>query len=748
MTDAMIRDALRSMAASGGNQIAAAAALGISRGALQGRLRESKLRPLPTGDGPDADKLRDRVRELETELKFASKQTLDSEYVKRKIIGLTGAVGEAKAPEWVTRSAKAFTGPGVPTIFASDFHWGEIVDPGQIGGVNKFNVAIAHERLRTMIEVGVDLLRNHISGAGGDYPGIVFALGGDMVSGDIHEELMATNEAEIMKIVIDLWAALVWAITALADEFGRVFVPCVTGNHGRNTHKIRAKGRNYTSFDWLLYQFLAKRFENDKRVTFFIPDGPDALYSVMGHRYLLTHGDQFRGGDGMIGALGPIIRGDHRKRSRNGQIGMEYDTMLMGHWHQLIQLQRLIVNGCFPAGSLVSTPEGVKAIETLSAGDSVLSRDGSVQTVTHRFDRSSEQGLVHLKVRGLPAPLTATPNHLVWAIKGETKRCASVGSKWDALRGDGDLPQWICADFISAGDYVHVPRRQGVDEKIDAETAWAWGLYLAEGSTLLDGGSSGKHNRICLTMHERELEVLQRFASWFSKTYGIEPRVYHRRRRSGGVTSELVVSPGRGVCAAFRDMFGHGAGGKHLPSGALGLSAPLCRAIVQGWFDGDGHTTKDGVTSATTISQTLAHQMFMLALSAGLRPSMASLTAGGRRKSDSYTIHLNNGQESIEVNGELFYRVHARYRDREVVPVYDLEVSGEHTYTVVHVGVHNSLKGYDEYANQNNFGYEPPRQALWLTHPDHGITFSAPIHLERSTRKSPSAGWVAWKEAA
>ena len=47
----------------------------------------------------------------------------------------------------------------------------------------------------------------------------------------------------------------------------------------------------------------------------------------------------------MIGALGPIIRGDHRKRSRNAQIDMEYDTMLCGHWHQLIQIERLIVNG-------------------------------------------------------------------------------------------------------------------------------------------------------------------------------------------------------------------------------------------------------------------------------------------------------------------------------------------------------------------------------------------------------------------
>jgi len=145
--------------------------------------------------------------------------------------------------------------------------------------------------------------------------------------------------------VVDLYGKLVSVITFMADTFGRVFVPCVTGNHGRDTHKIYSKDRHHTSFDWLLYTFLAKHFEKDARVSFYIPDGPDAYYRIYEHKYLLTHGDQFRGGDGMIGALGPIIRGDHKKRSRNAQIDMEYDTMVIGHWHQDIFLRRLIVNG-------------------------------------------------------------------------------------------------------------------------------------------------------------------------------------------------------------------------------------------------------------------------------------------------------------------------------------------------------------------------------------------------------------------
>lgn len=326
--------------------IRAAESLGLPVSTFKHRLNRAHafgLTPSETAKNPSTDTnlLHDEIRKLKGQLDSKKRETIDDEYVKRKIIGL--AETKPDVPMWMVRPSKSKKNVGVPTLFASDWHWGEIVDPRQIGGVNEFNMSIAQDRARAMIEKTIDLCRNHLGTI--EYPGIVFALGGDMVSGDIHDELIATNETEIMPTVIDLWGVLVWCIDRLADEFGNVFVPCVTGNHGRNTHKIRAKGRNYTSFDWLLYQFLAKRFEQDKRVRFLIPDGPDAVYSVFGHRYCLTHGDQFRGGDGMIGALGPIIRGDHKKRSRNAQIDAEYDTLLLGHWHQLIQLQRLIVNG-------------------------------------------------------------------------------------------------------------------------------------------------------------------------------------------------------------------------------------------------------------------------------------------------------------------------------------------------------------------------------------------------------------------
>lgn len=343
MSDALRAETLALLKKANGNLTLASQMANVPRTTFQSRVRTAKLgMPAETPHEVSATvELKDEIRTLKAQIASFNRETLDAKYIREKIIKL--AEQPVRVPTWLLNNKAPKSAPGVPTLLASDWHWGEVVDPAQIGGVNEYSLKTAHDRAKRMINNTIDLLNNHMVNP--SYPGIVFALGGDMITGDIHEELVATNEREVMPTVVDLWGVLAWCIETLADKFGRVFVPCVSGNHGRNTKKIRAKGRNFTSFDWLLYTFLAKRFEGDARVTFYIPDGADALYSVYGHRYLLTHGDQFRGGDALIGPLGPIVRGDHRKRARNMQINADYDTIVMGHWHQLMQTQKFIVNG-------------------------------------------------------------------------------------------------------------------------------------------------------------------------------------------------------------------------------------------------------------------------------------------------------------------------------------------------------------------------------------------------------------------
>ena len=325
-----------------GKETAAANSLGLNRNTFRARLRLAEAHF--AGGGPAArEGMTRRIAELEKDLKAASRERADTAVIKAMIHGAVTKYDTLELPEWTIKPGK-IDAPGVPTLQLSDFHWGERVFSKQVNNVNEYTVSIARERLRYCVDTAIHLCR--ILDRDMRYPGIVVPLGGDMVSGAIHEELRASNEIPTMPTVLDLVDNLVPAIKTLADTFGAVFLPCVSGNHGRDTMKIYAKGRNHTSFDWLTYQFLARALKHDKRITFYIPEGSDAAYRVYGYKYLLTHGDQFRGGDGMIGALGPILRGDHKKRSRDAQVGMDYDTMVIGHWHQRIMLNRVIVNSC------------------------------------------------------------------------------------------------------------------------------------------------------------------------------------------------------------------------------------------------------------------------------------------------------------------------------------------------------------------------------------------------------------------
>lgn len=323
----------------------AAAAMGLPRSTLDARLREAKARGiLPQGFGADdPGVLKSKIKKLESELRKAQVGATELQIVRQAIGAAIEGARATVPPQWTIQAPKANSSPGVPTLFLSDFHWGERVNPSEIEGANEFNLAIARRRLAHTVQTAVHLLG--IVDPKMRYPGIVLPLGGDMITGNIHDELVATNELQTMPTVLDLYGYLIATITALLGVFENVFVPCVGGNHGRDTRKTWSKLRNHTSFDWLLYQFLAKHFEGNKRVRFHIPDGSDAHYRIFSTRYLLTHGDQFRGGDSIIGPIGPLTRGNQKKQARNQAISREYDVMLAGHWHQYIHLERLIVNG-------------------------------------------------------------------------------------------------------------------------------------------------------------------------------------------------------------------------------------------------------------------------------------------------------------------------------------------------------------------------------------------------------------------
>lgn len=290
------------------------------------------VKPAPTLEQlSNEEKQRREIKGLKSQLKSLSDEAVDTSKLRSLIYGLNEQ--EVNPPKWLVSHKRGKANFGTPTLFLSDLHWGETVYPEQINGINKYNLTIAHDRLARTFKQTVRLLRDYL--AEGQYDGIVVALGGDMLSGNIHDEIRETNEANVLACVADLHDHMVAGIELLANEFGRVFVPCVVGNHGRLDKKPRAKGAVRDNFEWIFYHYLAKHFANDDRVTVVVSESLDYLYRIHNHTYLLTHGDQFRGGTGIAGPMTPWALGDHKKRKRQDAINQPYDTMIFGHWHQL-----------------------------------------------------------------------------------------------------------------------------------------------------------------------------------------------------------------------------------------------------------------------------------------------------------------------------------------------------------------------------------------------------------------------------
>jgi hypothetical protein len=278
------------------------------------------------------------------ELQHSLKEAKADKAAADKRLDVLSKLAVEEAP-WLktVKKTKAKDGRGTPILLLSDLHLDEVVDLREMNGYNQYNREIAELRLAKVVHRSIKILRDYWHGT--TYDGIILALAGDNFSGNIHDELRETNEDTMLGSVAHWIPQLAGAIKILADEFGKVHVPVVSGNHGRSTQKKRYKRNARDNFDWFIGVQLAGIFADDKRVTFAVSDAQDTTFDVYGWRVMMTHGDQSGGGGGIGGIWPPIMRMLAKKQQAQAAMGRGFDLGIMGHWHQLTWGQGFIING-------------------------------------------------------------------------------------------------------------------------------------------------------------------------------------------------------------------------------------------------------------------------------------------------------------------------------------------------------------------------------------------------------------------
>jgi hypothetical protein len=306
----------------------------------------------PSGkDRRERDQLRARVRDLENKLAEAEQTSAGLQFLsKAQII----------APPWLKVQRPTGLHHATPALIFSDMHLDEVVRPEEVEGLNAYNREIAVLRMRACFEHAVMVARQYIAGV--QHDGFLLELLGDTFSGTIHDELTQTNEDTSFGSLL-FWAEqLAGMVGGLADEFGKVHVVAVVGNHGRQTRKPRAKFRARDNLDWLLAHMLALALKKDDRITWSIPETADAEVRVYSTTIRETHGDQARGGVGISGKKTPLALLEFRKARRALQVetlkarvkgGVRlgashstglFDVMHHGHFHEY-EPGRILGNG-------------------------------------------------------------------------------------------------------------------------------------------------------------------------------------------------------------------------------------------------------------------------------------------------------------------------------------------------------------------------------------------------------------------
>lgn len=269
----------------------------------------------------EAAALADRLLKLEAEVDFMHRAA-------------------AHKPSIATPKSRPKAGKRVasPVFFLSDLHFGESVTREESLGQNEYDMAEAKRRFAkcvdNMLWLRADMARTQTC------DDTLLVLGGDIVSGDIHDELKETNDGGLLDQCAGAVAAVAPGIKVLADATpGVLHVVAVGGNHGRLTKKKQIKNNFQHSVEHIgVYHPLRMALgDQGGKIAWHIPRAERFLFDLHGRRVSIQHGDMIRSQGGIGGVLVPMQRYVHRDAKA--------DLYMFGHFHQAECFGKIVING-------------------------------------------------------------------------------------------------------------------------------------------------------------------------------------------------------------------------------------------------------------------------------------------------------------------------------------------------------------------------------------------------------------------
>jgi intein/homing endonuclease len=304
--------------------------------------------------------------------------------------------------------------------------------------------------------------------------------------------------------------------------------------------------------------------------------------------------------------------------------------------------------GCLPAGEIILTDSGAKAIETIIPNvDKVIASNGEFQLVTNLIKSNVQKQMYTICIKGTPS-MKLTGNHLVLVKSSHYHDFGKGCSRWIL---DDSPPVWKSAETLDVRDYIMYPKytavknlpvidlamylstrskteqeiyivtedkifRKGNTKQIyprfvnvNEEFAELAGWYVAEGST--GNLVSGLH--FCL--NKKEQKEATRIMYLIKKIFNVDYAYIHPSKKSQGM--EVIVGS-RLVAKMFAWLFGNYSYLKKVPQFIVDAPPSIIKAFLKAYIAGDGYRGGKYDISFTTVSPTLSLQLTLLATKLGI----------------------------------------------------------------------------------------------------------------------------------
>jgi len=393
---------------------------------------------------------------------------------------------------------------------------------------------------------------------------------------------------------------------------------------------------------------------------------------------------------------------------------------------------------------------GSSKIEDIKIGDSVLTGDGSFQTVYNTFSRYYEGEIVEIVPSTIKLPIKVTAEHKILTLQGVERRYPTTSKRFGERRKTIPLPKvldflnasekWIRAGDVKEGMYVAFPiiKERNITElnladyglkifngraklkakwgkgipsiiPITKELCELFGFYLAEGCPAGD-----KQIEFCFGPTERD--YAERIKYLLKNIFDVNSWIIE------GDHALFVKAKSVPLVFLFKKWFGTHAFNKRIPIWLLQVNEDCLKSLIKGLWLGDGFKTyigpkKHECLGLNTSSKELALGIVAALIRLKIRPELREytqpknafghgkkiyhikVTADAEKLGSIIGINIaktrkQRTDKSFFFNNKFWFRIKKVSKKYYSGKVYDLTIQPNNSYILENIIVHNSEDFY------------------------------------------------------